>query len=264
MTTTFRQPDAGHVSPPLTGTAGQLATDIIATVKHAARRAPRSMQVAVGPSQIGTPCIRRLAYHMLDWPQANADTDPWTAVIGTATHAWMAAAYEEENRQLGYQRYLIEHRVHLPLNISGSSDLYDRDTCVNNDWKITSPQNITKYKKNGPGDQYRAQAHLYGLGMQLAGETPKDVAITFLPRGGRIDGLWIWTEPYDPLIAVRALRRYEATFAAIVAADPEADPSRWALFPTGDAYCLFCPFHLPGSADLSRGCPGHNTQLKEK
>lgn len=263
--TAFQQPEAGWVKPALQGVAGTLATDVIETVKHAARRAPRSMQVAVGPSQLGTPCVRRLAYHLLDWPQANADTDPWTSVIGTATHAWMAAAYEEENRQLGYQRYLIEQRVWLPCGIKGSSDLYDRDTGVNNDWKITSPANITKYRKNGPGAQYRTQAHLYALGMQLAGEKPSDVAITFLPRGGRIDGLWIWSEPYQPAVAVQAIKRYEATQLALIAADVETHPDRWGLFPTGDAYCLYCPFHLPGSADLSQGCPGHNAQpAKEK
>jgi hypothetical protein len=261
---TFQQPAAGFVNPALTGVAGTLAADVIDTVKHAARRAPRSVQVTVGPSELGTPCIRRLAYKLLAWPQANADTDPWTAVIGTATHAWMAEAFTEENRQLGQERYLIERRVHLPLGISGSCDLYDRATGQVVDWKISSPQNIGKYRKNGPGEQYRVQAHLYALGMQLAGEKPKDVAICFLPRGGRIDGLHVWSEPYNPLVAVDAIRRYEATQLALVAADPEKTPSRWELFPTGDAYCLFCPFHLPGSADLSQGCPGHNAAPKEK
>ena len=266
--TSFRQPEAGWVKPALQGVAGTLATDVIDTVKAASRRAPRSLQVTVGPSELGTPCIRRLAYKLLAWPQPNADTDPWTAVIGTSVHAWMADAFTEENRQLGQQRYLIEHRVFLPLRISGSCDLYDRDTGQVVDWKITSPANIQKYRKHGPGQQYRTQAHLYALGMQLAGEKPKDVAVCFLPRGGRIDGLHIWSEPYQPLIAVNAIKRYEATMLALGAIDPETDPARWGLFPTGDAYCLYCPFHLPGSTDLSRGCPGHGaataTPSKEK
>ena len=260
---TFQQPEAGWQRPPLEGVAGTLATDVIATVKAAAKRAPRSRQVTVGPSELGTPCIRRLAYKLLDWPQANADTDPWTSVLGTATHSWMADAFAEENRQIGQQRYLIEHRIHLPLRISGSCDLYDRDTGQVIDWKITSLANIVKYRKNGPGQQYRTQAHLYALGMQLAGEKPRDVAICFLPRGGRIDGLHIWSEPYQPAIAVSAIKRYEATVLALAYLDPEDHPDRWGLFPTGDAYCLYCPYHLPGSTDLPAGCPGHNAS-KEK
>ena len=259
--TTFRQPAAGQFRPPLEGPAGQLATDVIATVKAAARNAPRSRQAAPGPSELGTPCTRRLAYKVLDWPaKPNSGTDPWASVIGTSVHAWMAAAFAEENRQLGEERYLIERRVFLPGGISGSSDLYDRETGVNNDWKITSLDNLKKYRRDGPGAQYRAQAHLYALGMQLAGEKPRHVAITFLPRGGRIDGLWVWTEPYDPSVAVGAIKRYQATCTALWTLDPEKHPSRWAMFPTADAHCTWCPFHLPGSADLSQGCPGHNTK----
>lgn len=266
--TLFRQADAGWQNPPLQGAAGQLATDVIDTVKAAARRAPRSLQQAVGPSQLGTPCTRRLACDVLAWPvRPNDDTDPWASVIGTATHAWMAAAFEEENRQLGETRYLIEHKVRLPAGrygtITGSCDLYDRQKGDVVDWKITSPQNISKYRKNGPGQQYRTQAHTYGLGMQIAGEHPRNVAVVFLPRGGRIDGLHIWSEPYQPAIAANALSRYQAVLTALAAIDPEQDPSRWSLFPTGDAYCLYCPYHLPGSADLSQGCPGHNPS-KEK
>jgi hypothetical protein len=255
----FAQPEAGYTRPPTTGVAGQIAAMVIDDVKHAAANAPRSRQVSVGPSELGTPCTRRLAYRLLAWDRPNADTDPWAATIGTSVHAWMAAAYEAKNRQLGCQRYLIEHRVHLPGGISGSSDLYDRETCVNNDWKITSLDNIRKYRRSGPGQQYRIQGHLYGLGMLLAGEAPADIAITFLPRGGRIDGLYVWSEPFDPSVAADAIRRYLATRDALTALDPETHPERWALFPTAEAHCAWCPFYLPMSADLSRGCPGHRT-----
>jgi hypothetical protein len=259
--TSFRQPDAGQFRPPLEGIAGQIAISVIETVKHAAAHAPRSLQTTPGPSELGTPCTRRLAYKTLDWdPKPNTGTDPWAAIIGTAAHAWMAEAYFQANLELKWERYLIEHRVRLPSGITGSSDLYDRATGINNDWKITSPANIAKYRKNGPGAQYQAQAHLYALGMQLAGEKPADVAITFLPRGGRIDGLWVWSEPYQPAIAVNAISRYEAIRQFHYTLDPEKNPERWALLPTADAHCTYCPWFLPGSADLSSGCPGHNPQ----
>lgn len=258
----FKQPDAGFIRPPLTGIAGELEAMVIEDVKRAAANSPRSRQTAPGPSELGTPCLRRLAYKILDsvrpLDRPNEDIDPWAATVGTSVHGWMAQTYEQRNIDLGRDRYLIEHRISLPYDIKGSCDLYDRDTGRVVDWKVTSLENIRKYRKNGPGDSYRAQSHLYALGLQLAGEQPADVAVVFLPRGGRIDGLYIWTEPYNPGLAVKTLQRYDRTRLALMEIDPEAFPDRWALFPTADAYCAYCPMFLPGSRDLSSGCPGHN------
>ena len=266
--TVFQQPDAGQFQPPIAPPAGSLASTIIDTVKHAAATAPRSQQAAVGPSELGTPCTRRLGYKTLDWdPKPNKDTDPWASTIGTAVHAWMADAYTTENTRLGYQRYLIEQRVPLPgLANGGSCDLYDRATGTVIDWKVTSLDRIRKYRTNGPGQQYTWQAHLYGLGMQIAGEDVRDVAIVFLPRGGRIDGLHVWAQPYDPATAITALKRYETIRAFHLTVNPETHPGRWALLPTADAYCTYCPWFLPGSTDLGKGCPGHQppTTPKEK
>jgi hypothetical protein len=232
---------------------------VIDDVRHAAATDPRTLQKALGPSDLGTPCTRRLAYGLLGWDEANTGSDPWAAIIGKAVHAWMAETYEARNRALGYERFLVERRVYLPGPVTGSCDLYDRDTGRLIDWKVTSLDNIRKYRKNGPGPQYRTQGHLYALGRQLAGETPSDVAVVFLPRGGRIDGLHVWTEPYQPQIAVAAIRRYQATRTALWTLDPEANPQRWAMFPTAESYCTYCPFYLPMSTDLAKGCPGHRT-----
>ena len=236
-----------------------MATDIIETVKHAAANAPRSLQVLPGPSELGTPCTRRLAYKAVDWePKPNSDTDPWAAVQGTSVHAWMAAAYQGENDRCGYAPYLVEHRVHLPGGISGSCDLYDRHTGTVIDWKMTGQNRLREYRRDGPGPQYRAQAHLYALGLHLDGESPQYVADVFLPRGGRIDGLHVWTEPYNPQLAVEALKRYQAIRGFHLVLDPEANPQNWGLLPTADAHCAYCPWFLPRSDNLSRGCPGHS------
>jgi hypothetical protein len=45
--------------------------------------------------------------------------------------------------------------------------------------------------------------------------------------------------------------------------DPEKHPDRWALLPTADAHCAWCPWFLPGSADPSKGCPGHKEEGKK-
>lgn len=259
MTTTFQQPQAGWVRPPLEGVAGELATMVIDTIKNAATYAPRSQQVSVGPSELGTPCTRRLGYRATDHqPKPNSDTDPWPATVGTAVHTWLADTFTTWNTQLGEQRWLVEQRIWLPGGIPGNCDLFDRWHGTVIDWKTTGNDALAKYRKNGPGAQYRTQAHLYGLGMQLAGEQPADVAIVFLPRSGRLDGLHVWAEPYDPQVAVDALKRYQAVRDFHAAFDPEKQGGRWALLPTADAYCTYCPWFLPGSADLSQGCPGHN------
>lgn len=264
----FTQPADGAHRPPVTGPAGQIAamaTDVMTT---AMRLHPRSQQTAPGPSELGTPCGRRLAYKILDWPRPNDGQDQWLSTIGTAVHAWLAQTFEAANQQLAgtpaHDRYLIEQRVHLPEGISGSCDLYDRDTCTVIDWKVTSPDKIKRYARSGPGQQYRTQAHLYALGWLLAGEQPEHVAIVFLPRGGLLSGLHVWTEPFTPQVAVDAISRYRATVLALAHLDPEANPARWAMFPTADAYCTWCPYFLPGSTDLSAGCPGHNATPKEK
>lgn len=267
----FAQPEAGQYKPPQQGTSGEVAT-LVTTVMHAAmKHHPRSLQAAVGPSELGTPCTRRLAYKILGQDQPNDDRDQWLSTIGTAVHAWQAETFMAENQRLAsgppyrtLDRYLVEHRVHLPAGISGSCDLYDRETGGVIDWKVTSPDNIKKYRRSGPGRQYRTQAHLYGLGMLLAGEHPRYVADVFLPRGGLLSGLHVWSEPFDPSVAADAITRYQATRDALVAVDPELHPERWAMFPTADAHCNWCPFHLPMSADLGKGCPGHRAHPPAK
>lgn len=284
--TGFQQPAAAQSRPPATGLAGEITTHVLDVIHHAMKAHPRSQQTAPGPSELGTPCTRRLAYKIADWDRPNDDRDQWLSTIGTATHAWLAATFEAENARQVEQsqcasclhlygarcgcgccqparirpRYLVEHRVHLPGGISGSCDLFDRDMHLVNDWKVSGTDRIKQYRRSGPGDTYRKQAHLYGLGMLIAGETVTDVAITFLPRGGLLaPGIYVWTEPFDAQLAVDTLRRYEQTRAGVITLDPEASPAMWAMFPTAEAHCTWCPYHLPRSTDLGKGCPGHRT-----
>lgn len=259
MTVTFAQPANGTVRPPLEGVAGRWSAAVMADLKHASATAPRSLQIEVGPSELGTPCTRRLGYRLLDWePRPNTGTDPWPAMVGTAIHAQLADVYTARNTELGHERYLIEHTIALPYGIPGHCDLYDREYGDVVDWKTTGTTRLAEYRKHGPGEQYRIQAHLYGLGMLLAGEKPRNVVIVFLPRSGLLDGLHAWSEPFDHTVAVTAIERYQQVFDFHTHMDPEAHPERWAWLPTADAHCTWCPWYLPGSRDLASGCPGHN------
>lgn len=255
--TMFSQPDAGWAAAPLTGLAAAIAANVVHTVKNADANAPRSLQRTIGPSEIGTPCVRRLAYKLLDWRQANTGGDPWASIVGTAVHAWMEATYAAENARLGQERYIIERRLHIRGPIYGHADLFDRATGTNMDWKCVGDDRLAKYRKNGPGEQYRVQAHLYGLGQENAGETVNDVAVVFLPRGGgRIDALHVWTEPYDRQVAEAALERLDNVMTAIDVLNPPDNPQAWWQFPATDAFCLFCPYFTPGGTDPAKGCPG--------
>lgn len=236
----------------------QLAELLGGLITDTALHSPRSLQTAIGPSEIGDPCERKLSYKLLDWP-ASGEHDPIASVIGTGFHAWMQEAFEARNVS---GRYKIEQKVTVldspveTARIRGSSDLYDRVTGTNYDWKLTGKSSLEKYRRHGPGDQYRTQAHLYGLGQENAGEHPKRVAIVFVARYHELI-VHVWSEPYDRQVALRALERLAGIRRRLLDLDPEANPAAWDQIPMGrDARCRFCDWLLPGSTDLSKGCPG--------
>jgi len=261
---TFAQPSNATAAPTETGAGVRLAQMIRNLIITTANDAPRSVQRRIGPSEVGNPCTRALAYKLLDWPEApGADRDPWASVQGTAVHAWMAELFEKRDPR--GERYLVEQRVTVrkgiteAADITGSADLYDRATGTVFDWKITGTSSLAKYRAKGPGDQYRIQANLYGLGMRNAGEQPRRVAIVFLPRHHVLDP-FVWVDDFRPDVAETALARLDTIREQILRTDPEANPAAWSAFPTSpDAKCFFCPWRRPDSTDLALGCPGHQT-----
>jgi hypothetical protein len=257
---TFTQP-AGTVTEHETGAGAAIAAMIRQLVIDTANNAPRSRQRRIGPSEVGNPCSRALAYKASDWPEVpGADRDPWASIQGTAVHAWMAELFEKRDPK--GERYLVEKRVTVrqgytyDSTIAGSADLYDRASGTVYDWKIVGVSSLQKYRSSGPGDQYRIQANLYGLGMENAGETPQRVAIVFLPRHHVLEP-YVWVDDYRRDVAEQAIARLDAIRELVLKLDPEKHPERWAMFPTDPkAKCMFCPWRKPGSTDLSQGCPG--------
>ncbi|MGN7137301.1 hypothetical protein [Streptomyces pseudogriseolus] len=262
-TPTFAQPGNATATAE-TGAGARLAQMIRTLIIDTANQAPRSVQRRIGPSEVGNPCTRALAYKLLDWPEVpGADRDPWASIQGTAVHAWMAELFE--TRDPNGDRYLVEQKVTVrkgiteAADITGSADLYDRHTGTVFDWKITGTSSLEKYRRNGPGDQYRIQANLYGLGMRNAGENPRRVAIVFLPRHHILDP-FVWVDDFRPDVAEAALARLDQVRDQILRTDPEANPAAWSGFPTSPAAkCFFCPWRRPDSTDLATGCPGHKT-----
>lgn len=208
------------------GLGARIADDLKAMVRRYEAQDDRSQQTDLGPSQIGNPCTYHLALDILGLTETGYD-DPWCRILGTAGHGWLEEAAAYDNNTTG--RWLHEIRVHPHpelLPSGGKCDLYEqRDWYTVIDHKIVGAPSLAKYKANGPGKQYRTQAHLYGKGYTAEGKRVDHVAIAFWLRGGRLDDLYVWTEPYDPWIADEALERYRILRDLVTAGGPAVLPS---------------------------------------
>lgn len=253
---------------------GDLAKELVTRIKetfyaYSNRKTKdnRSAQTTLGPSEIGTPCDRRLAMALLGVPPVNAGGDGWAAFVGTCTHAGMAEIYTFADAGTG--RYAVELPVFLgvPTVPRGTTDLLDRRDGTITDWKVMGKYSLDKFRKEGPSDTYRTQAHVYGLGAERGGEKVRNVAIVGLPRAGSsLDEMHVWTEPYDRKFAQAALARVERIANDIDAhrdhsqLTPEIPVDIMYLarqFPMADkSECRFCPHFLKGDKDMQRGCPG--------
>jgi hypothetical protein len=249
MTTCFASPAA-----PSSSTKDQIQ----AVVRHAASKNPRHGQRAIGPSEIGEPCQRRLAYRLLDIPGTNPNGDPWPSIVGTATHTWLAHAFELENTRLGRRRYMVEQRVWLTDGISGTCDLFDLDGAEVIDHKIVGTSTMQKLKRGEIPERYRTQVHLYGYGFERAGLACKTVSLACYPRGGFLDGLWMWSERYNPTLAEAAMDRMSILTAAAYTLNlDEPHNPLWAVIPHEPGPgCAWCPLWRPGGATDTEGCPG--------
>lgn len=243
------------------GDPAMLGAELLGIIDSAIREAPRSRQASIGPSEIGCPCARRIGYKLGGVEKINPGPTPWLPAIGTAVHAWLedvfAAASIIGQTQGLPGRWLTEQRVRVGHvngrgDIDGSCDLYDRVTATVVDWKIVGSKPLKDYRTNGPGAQYRTQAHLYGRGWKARGVPVDTVAVMFLPRTDELTKTYYWHEPYNEQIAVDALQRVDGIATAIDAVGLQALP----LLPTADAYCHRCPWYRTGSTDLAGGCPG--------
>lgn len=234
------------------GEALALAERIRGIISNRSANAPRSRQKKIGLSEVGEPCARRLAYKILDWEVTNKNTDPWASISGTAIHAWLAETFQAEG-----ERYLVEHFVKVTDELSGTCDLFDIQEGMVIDHKCVGSASMKKRKTEGMTSQQRVQISLYALGMENLGYKVNKVALAFYPLGGRLDGMHTIVENYSKAIPLAAIQRIEDIKVLIWQLDPEQNPENWNLIPaTTSRNCLYCPFFLPMSTDLSKGCPG--------
>lgn len=251
---------------------------------------PRSQQKRLGPSEIGDPCARRLAYKLTDTPQARKLSTPWRPTVGTAVHSWLEEAFAQWNQDNhednGASRFLLETRIDAGDmaggTLAGSSDIYDRVTATAMDWKIIGPSAHKRLRADinagrGPRREYQVQLHTYGLGYIRRGLPVDRVMLIALPAAGELDDALMWSAPYDESIAVAAMARIDRihallatlgaptalgiTNAALTAAgvatlaDPDGQPADPAIGIDGHG-CRFCPWLAPATDSIAAGCPG--------
>ena len=227
--------------------APQIRESMLAVVRHASSNAPRSLQREIGPSEIGHPCNRNIAHKLAGTPADRADPgDPWPSVVGTAVHAWMEGALARANQTIGAERWHSEKVVTVADGILagcgtkdhlvGHCDCYDSWLYTVVDIKVMGNTQHAEYVRGYVSEQYRTQAHCYGLGYVNAGYRVDHVALAIFGRAKRLDDLFVWSEPWDRGVAERALDRLSKIRTVVSAG---LDPNQLSANPT-DSGCYYC------------------------
>jgi hypothetical protein len=242
MTLIIEEPDLSEI----------LRQEMIEAVRKHDENRPRSRQVAVGASEIGSPCDRQLALKSLGFTGGNKP-DPWASIIGTSVHVTLAGVFSE----LGH---VTERSVDIAPGMRGTADLYLAHHKTVVDHKVPADSTMAKVRKKQITPAYRVQGQLYGLGFTKLGYDVENVALAFWPRGAGawLGGLTVVVDPYDPAVAERALERWFALVLAAVDLDLEQVPENAKYLATADGPCAWCPFFDPQGKSAERiKCTGH-------
>lgn len=266
MTTPISPADFMSAAPaPLNGSspwASRYAAELRRVVVEHAARAPRSLQLHLGPSELGVVCDRQVAGKMAGLPSTNHVMDPWPSVVGTAIHAWLAEAFTADNARHNLLRWVAEQRVTPHDNHPGTADLYDAVEQTVVDHKCLAESSMAKIRAaGGPPRHYVVQLLLYGLGYRRLGLPVRRVALAAYPRqASSLDGLYVWEREYSPaddqlIQEVFAQTATRQEYAKQLHAG-RLSLTDIPLTPDSDV-CYFCNFYRPQSAkDGLYGCPG--------
>lgn len=238
-----------------------LKRKLIEIILWADKQNPRASQVKIGPSEIGDPCDRRIAYRLAGVPAVNVAFDPWAAIVGTALHSWLERAVTDWVVAKKDNNWTTEQALHIDEFVEGHSDLYNHEEQAVIDWKGAGPDVMKKLRLNGPSIGYQIQTHIYGYGFERHGWPVKKVVLAFLPRAGWLRDMYIWSAPYDRGIAEAALARVYQIAQRTVALDVLTQSHRWnQIEAVPSNACGFCPYlntlrtKEEGASD--KGCPG--------
>lgn len=176
------------------------ARELRGVVTRQATLAPRSQQVHLGPSELGVECDRQVVGKLAAERRTNHVSDPWPSIVGTAVHAWLALAFQDENVRERMLRWVTEVRVTPHPDYPGHADLYDAWEQAVVDWKVLGATSLSKIKSvKGPSRKYKVQLILYGAGFRALGLPVKRVVLAALPRtAATLDGMYVWDHVLQP------------------------------------------------------------------
>jgi len=229
-----------------------LGIELAQIIHDAGVWSPRARQVAIGPSEMGHECSRRLAYKLLDWEAVNvAQSSNWASQVGSAIHAHLADIFRKRE---GYE---VEQKVTIRGQLAGTVDLFDIVRGIVIDWKTTGFTKLAEYRKSGATQQHITQVQLYGYGKAQTGAKVHKVALAYLPTSGSLDDLHIDLHDYDESVALKALSRVDDIHTLLAQLSVEDNPALWDVIPkSASRNCNWCPYFLPYSLDSSKGCSG--------
>lgn len=228
-----------------------LRDPLIDAINYSVNNSARTIQRSVGPSEIGTPCTRQLAYKVAESATARDFGDVWPSFLGTAAHRLIAEALElDEKRNPG--TWLIELPVQVTPTLRGTMDAFHLPSRTVVDHKVLGDSTHREYSTHGPSEEYRVQAHSYGLGMENAGYTVDRVALALYRRAGRLRDLVVWAEPYDRAIALKAVSRLNDVTMVVSALGNDPVRICQSIPATPGDSCYFCPY----KGDQRGMCPG--------
>lgn len=241
-----RNHDQSYASDPQ---AEALRQEIIHFVTEAAHNSDRSLQKAIGPSEIGSPCPREVAFKVAGVQKQPDYQDPFPSILGTAFHTWM-----ENHLPVGW---IPEQKVHVTSTLSGHSDAYHIASRTVVDWKLLGRTQHQAWLGGYTKEQYEIQADCYGLGFVNAGYPVDRVAVAVFCRARPLQDLYLWSRPWNPDNARRALERLDI-IKRYVESSGASDTNRAAVLKVpavaGDG-CYFCRFKgtpLQGYCDRAK------------
>ncbi len=238
-----------------------LRAQIMEMVVWAEKQSPRSQQVEIGPSEIGSLCDRRIGYRLAQIEPCNDGFDPWAGIVGTAIHSWLDDAVNQWMSAHNSSAWSTETTLFINDFVKGHADLYSKQHEAVIDYKTVGPDVMKKMKANGPPLGYQIQTHVYGRGFEAIGMPVKRVCLVFLPRAGWLKNMYIWSADYNRELADLAMARIQLIAQQVLELDTLTYSHRWEQVtgvPSND--CAWCPWYNPGrdkerGAD-AEGCPG--------
>ena len=237
-----------------------LKGQIMDMVKWAEKQSPRSQQRAIGPSEVGTLCDRRIGYRLAEVPRCNTEFDPWPSIVGTSVHSWLDRAVTAWMKAHSSDAWQTESKLMIDQFVEGHADLYSHEHKSVIDYKTVGPDVMRKIRKDGPPLGYQIQTHVYGYGFEQQGQPVEKVCLVFLPRAGWLKDMFIWCAPYSREVAVTAMTRVQLIATQVLKLNTLTYPDKWNevdAFPSND--CGFCPWYNPGRENNQaddQGCPG--------